>query len=165
MELAARFPERVHRAVLLDPAIWVPPPIALERAEIERADVSFASVEEAIEKRIAASELHHTPEEFLEEEMAEHLVAVDGRFRYRYAKSAVVAAYGEMSKPPPPFESLRLPTVLVRGAQTDVVPEIYVDLYSEGIGELLEVVTVPGGHSVLWDAFEETAAAVDAFLR
>jgi hypothetical protein len=24
---------------------------------------------------------------------------------------------------------------------------------------------VPGGHSVLWDAFDETAAAIDAFLE
>jgi lipase len=164
MELAARAADRVDRAVLLDPAIWVPPPIGLERAEAERADVSFATVEEAIELRIAASALHHSPREFLEEEMAEHLVAVDGRLRYRYCKSAVVTAYAEMAKPPPPFESLRLPTLLIRGAQTDVVPEIYVDLYSEGIGELLKVVTVPGGHTVLWDAFDETAEAVDAFL-
>jgi lipase len=165
MELAARAPERIERAVLLDPAVWVPPPIALERAEGERAELSFASVDEAIEQRIAASVLRHSPREFLEEEMAEHLIAVDGRLRYRYCKSAVVTAYAEMAKPPAPFEALRVPTLLVRGAETDVVPEIYVDLYSEGIGDLLEVVTVPGGHTVLWDAFEETEGAVEAFLR
>src|SRR6266508_1727343 len=31
LELAARWPERVHRLVLPDPAVWVPPPVALER--------------------------------------------------------------------------------------------------------------------------------------
>ena len=29
----------------------------------------------------------------------------------------------------------------------------------------VEVVTVAGGHSVLWDDFDDTAAAVAAFLR
>ena len=33
LELAARRPERVDRLVLLDPAVWVPPQVALERAE------------------------------------------------------------------------------------------------------------------------------------
>jgi hypothetical protein len=28
-----------------------------------------------------------------------------------------------------------------------------------------ELVTVPGGHIVMWDAFEETAAAMLAFLK
>ena len=32
------------------------------------------------------------------------------------------------------------------------------------LGDLLEVVIVPGGHTVLWDALEETADAVTRFL-
>ena len=36
LELAARRPERVARLVLLDPVVWVPPHIALERAEEAR---------------------------------------------------------------------------------------------------------------------------------
>jgi lipase len=165
MELAARRPDLVDRLVLLDPAIWVPPPIALQRAEAERVDRSFASVEEAIELRFSTGGLHHTPRELLEEEMAEHLVpSEDGRLRYRYAQSSVVAAFGEMAKSPPPFEKLHLPTLLVRGALTDVVPEPVLDVYREGVGDLLEVATVPGGHNVLWDAFAETADAIERFL-
>ena len=38
LELAARRPERVGRIVLLDPAVWVPPHIALEYAESARED-------------------------------------------------------------------------------------------------------------------------------
>ena len=164
MELTARAPELVERAVLLDPAIWVPPPIALKRAEAERADRSFATPEDALlEDRITG--LHHTPRELLDEELREHLVEHDdGRLRYRYAQSAVVAAYGEMAKTPPPFELLRVPTLLVRGALTDVVPEVLAETYREGVGETCEVVTVPGGHIVLWDAFDETADAVAEFL-
>lgn len=165
IELAARRPDLVDRLVLLDPVIWVPPPIALDRAETERADRSFRSTDEAIELRIAASRLHHTPRELLEEEMLEHLVScADGRLRYRYTQSSVVAAFAEMAKSPPPFEKLRLPTLLVLGDRTDVVPEQLVDVYREGIGDLLERETVAGGHNVLWDSFDETADAVERYL-
>ncbi len=165
LELVAREPERVERIVLLDPAIWVPPPIARERAELERPDREFETVEEAIVARLESGTLLHTPRAFLEEEMAEHLVRVDGYFRFRYCRSAVVAAFGEMAKPPPPFERLRLPTLLVRGESSEVVPDLLVDVYREGIGDLLEIVTVPGGHTIFWDAYEQTAAAVTRFLR
>jgi hypothetical protein len=37
--------------------------------------------------------------------------------------------------------------------------------YTQGMGDRLKVEVVPGGHSVLWEAFDETAAAVDAFLE
>ena len=165
LELAAREPERVDQAVLLDPAIWVPPPVALDGAEAERSDRSFATPEEALERRIATSRLLHTPHELLEEEMREHLLlSDDGRYRYRYCQSAVVAAYAEMAHPPPPFERVHVQTLLVHGAQSDVVPEVLVEVVRDGLGDLLEIVVVPGGHHVLWDAFAETADAIDAFL-
>ena len=165
LEVFARHPDRVRRAVLLDPAVWVPPTIALDRAESERGDRSFATVEEAIAARVESSGLRHTPRELLEEEMFEHLDRdSDGRLRYRYCQSAVVAAYGELAKSPPPFEALRVPTLLVRGAESEVVPDVLVEVYADGVGELLQIVTVPGGHVVLWDAFAETADAVAAFL-
>lgn len=164
LELTAQSPERVERAVLLDPAVWVPPPVALARAEEQRTDTSFGSVEEALEARIASSGLRHTPRELLEEEMADHLErGPDGRLRYRYCASAVVAAFGELAKAPPLAE-LRAPTLLVRGAESDVVPDLAVDFSRSTYGPLLEVSTVPGGHNVLWDAFSETADAIEAFL-
>ena len=38
--------------------------------------------------------------------------------------------------------------------------------YGRAVARLLatEVAVVPGGHIVLWDAYEETAAAIDSFL-
>ena len=39
------------------------------------------------------------------------------------------------------------------------------DDHRAALGDLLQVVTVPGGHTVLWDALEETATAIAAFLR
>jgi lipase len=52
LELAAKHPERVSRLVLYDPVVWVPPPVALERAEAMRKDESFASIEEAVDTRL-----------------------------------------------------------------------------------------------------------------
>jgi lipase len=161
LELTAR--GAVERSVLLDPAVWVPPPIALERAEAERADWSFASREEALEARRPTARL--APDELLEEELDDHLVQDgDGRWRFRYLQSAVVAAYGELAQHPPDWEHVRIPTLLVVGAETEVVPEIVVDVLQHELGDLLEVVVVPGGHIPLWDAFDQTADAIERFL-
>ena len=41
----------------------------------------------------------------------------------------------------------------------------FLEAHRKALGDLLEVVTVPGGHTVLWDALEETTAAIAAFLQ
>ncbi len=165
LELASLEPERIERAVLLDPAIQVRPSLALERAEEERADKSFATVDEAIENRIETAPLFSTPRELLEEEMAEHLVrSSDGRLRYRYCQSAVVAAWSEMSTDPPRFEQARVPTLVVLGERSDLVSVEQLRAWRDALGDLLDVVGVPGGHILLWDAYEETADAVAEFL-
>jgi lipase len=161
LELTAR--GFVRRAVLLDPVVWAPPPIALERAEAERVERAFATPDEALEARAPTAAL--APREFLEEEVRDHLVqGEDSGWRWRYLKSAVVAAYGELAQPPPDWERLRIPTLLVVGLQSDVVPEAVVDLLRHELGAALEIVLVPGGHIPLWDAYEETAGAVERFL-
>lgn len=153
----------VERSVLLDPAVWVPPPIALRRAEEARAAPVFASPDEALDARHSTAQL--APRELLEEEVAEHLVeSADGSWRWRYSPSAVVAAYGELSQPPPSWEHVQVPTLLVVGAETDVVPQAVVDALRFELGDLLEVVTVPGGHIPLWDAYDQTADAIERFL-
>jgi pimeloyl-ACP methyl ester carboxylesterase len=45
-----------------------------------------------------------------------------------------------------------------------VVPDALVDIVLETIANC-QLVTVPGGHTVMWDAFDETAAAVLDFLQ
>jgi lipase len=161
LELTAR--GFVRRAVLIDPVVWAPPPIALTRAEAERAERSFATPEEALEARRPTAVL--APREFLEEEVRNHLLqSEDGRWRWRYLQSAVVAAYGEIAQPPPPWNRLRIPTLLVAGAQSDVVPEALLDVFRHELGEALEIALVPGGHIPLWDAYDETADAIERFL-
>ena len=152
-----------ERSVLLDPVVWVPPAIMLERAEQARNDRSFANEDEARAERAELSPL--APRELIDEEFREHLIeGEDGRLRFRYSQAAVVAALGELAQRPPDWELLQVPTLLVVGADTDVtVPAVVEALRTELAG--LEVVTVPGRHVVLWDAYEETAAAIETFLE
>jgi lipase len=164
LELAALAPDRIERAVLLDPAIQLLPHVGFDFAERERADRAFDSPEAAIAERLQTGV--PTAREHLEEENAEHLVRhSDGRFRFRYCQSAVVSMYGELCTPPPPPEGLRVPTLLVHAGQFGLVREEQIDTYKAVMGELIEVVEVSGGHIVYWDAYEETADAVERFLE
>jgi lipase len=164
LELAALDPGRVERAALLDPAIQILPHVGFDFAERERADLAFASAEDAIAARLETSD--STPRSFLEEEMREHLVRHrDGRLRFRYCPSAVVSLYGELCTPPPPPETLRVPTLLVHAGQFGLVREEQIESYCAALGGLIQVVEVTGGHMVYWDAYERTAEAVDAFLE
>jgi lipase len=164
-EVAAREPGRVERLVLLDPAIHLPAHVALFAAENARQDRSYVSFEEAIDRRYEESQLHRAPRELVEGELREHMIVDDeGRWRYRYSQAAVVTAYSLMASAPPPFEQVRVPTLLVLGEDSYLPYDALLEAHRAAVGELLQVVTVPGGHTVLWDALEETAAAIDRFL-
>jgi lipase len=155
-ELASRHPGRVERAVLLDPAMHVDPQVATERAEGLRGDLSFGSPDEAIDARLGDGSLVSTPRATLEEEAAVFLEqGEDGRWRWRFSPTAVIAAWGEMASPAPPWPGC--PTLVVIGEKSWIpnrVPRL----------PHLQSTPVPGGHSVLWDDPDATAAAVAAFL-
>lgn len=166
MEVAAVRPELVERAVLLDPAIFIPLLLAQDLADDARQELSFASLDEAVDVRIERSGLAHTPREMLDEELRENAFeGKDGRLRYRYSGDSVAEAYLEMATPAPSFDVLRFPTLLVVGSLSKIVSAGEVELYRQALGGLLRVEVVPGGHSVLWDAFEATADAIDVFLE
>lgn len=165
-EAAAHAPERVERLVLLDPALLLAPNVGLNAAELARPDRSYASFAEAIDLRFVESHLHDAPRALVEDELRHHLHEdSDGRWRYRYCQSAVVAAYGEMTREPSPFAAVRVPTLLVLGEHSYLPYDHLLDAHRATAGELLTAVVVPGaGHTLLWDALEETVAAVAAFL-
>ena len=164
-ELAAARPELVERLLLLDPAIRIDPAVGLFAAENARKERAYATFEEAVERRYEESVLHHAPRELVEAELRAHMEqGDDGRWRYRYCQSAVVAAYGEMSREPAPFERARLPTLLLLGERSYLPYDHLLDAHAAALGDLLETVRVPGGHTVLWDALDETAAAVERAL-
>jgi lipase len=163
LELCALAPNRFERAILLDPAIQILPHVGLDFAEEAAREYSFASPEEAIESRLASGA--PTPREFVEEEAREHLaVSPDGRLRWRYSRGAVVTAYGELCTQPPPPSMLEVPALLVHASVFGLVREEQLAEYVHELGDRLEVVAVPGGHVVYWDAYEETAEAIEKFL-
>ncbi len=166
LELAALKPALVERLVLLDPAILLDPVIALHVAELARDDRSYASFEEGVERRFEESGLHRTPKKSVVEDLEGFLVADhEGRWRYRYSQAAVVASYGEMSSAPPPFADARIPTLLVLAEESYVRYDDLLGDHRAALGDLLQVVIVPGGHTVLWDALEETGAAIAEFMH
>lgn len=164
-ELAARAPKLVPKLVLVDPAILLPGKVALAAAENARGDRSYVSFEELVDRRFEESQLHSSTREVVAEELAAHVeVGDDGRTRYRYCQSAVVAAYGEMASQPPRFADVRVPTLLVLGERSYLPYDQLLEPHRDALGDLLDVVVVPGGHSVLWDAFDEAAGAIERFL-
>ena len=163
-ELIARRPELVRRAVLLDPALTVPPDYAEFLAEEElAADVSYATPEEGVAAGTAG--LFRPASGAVQAEIREQLVeGEDGRFRFNYSPEVVAAGYREIAALPPPWERAGVPTLIVAGLASKFVSVGEVEHYRSGLGDELEVVVVPAGHSVLWDAFEQTADAIERFL-
>jgi lipase len=130
---------------------------ALDLAEaLARADTSFGSVDEAIDARLADGTLFTTPRATLEDEVRVHLVeGPDGRLRPRVCAEAAIVAWSEMATAAPPWPGC--PTLVVLGERSWI--PVHVPARSG-----IETVRVPGGHSVLWDNFDPTAAAVARFL-
>ncbi len=54
-----------------------------------------------------------------------------------------------------------IPTLLLYAPNFGLVRDEQIAAY----GDVTEVVAVPGMHMVMWDAFDETATAVEDFLR
>ena len=121
-EHAARIPARVERLVLLDPAILLPPHVALWAAENARPSGRTPSFEDAVDRRYEESQLHAAPRELVEGELRAHLVEEADGWRYRYTQACVVTAYSEIATAPPPFDDVRMPT-LAR-ARRGVVPAL-----------------------------------------
>jgi lipase len=154
--LAAAEPARVRRLALLEPALGLRPSTALEYASREMEERSYASEDEAIAEMMADDWIFHAPREVLEEEVRTNMVrGDDGRLRYRYSRVAAIAAWSEMAREEPPVADV--PTLIVTGERSPL--NVDRSRYPDA-----EVIEVPGGHSVLWDAFDETGAAVRRFL-
>jgi lipase len=154
----------VERAVLLDPALHIPPADALQRASDACTPEVWGSVEDAVDAAVGSDWLPLAPPALMREVYADELeLGDDGLFRPRYAHAAVAAGLGELARPWPATPP-QVPTLIVLGEQTWLQIDPELAHYRELLGDLLEVVIVPGGHSVLWDAEGETFAAISAFL-
>jgi lipase len=156
LELAAAHPERVRRAVLLDPAIQILPHIAETMAELERKEPLYDSPEDYADRREDSP-----PREFVLEDAVLHCEQLpDGRLRRRSSQPAVISIYGELASAPPPPDTLRAPTLLIHAPAYGLVREEQLAAYAGRV----ETLAVPGMHMVIWDAFDEVAEAVERFL-
>ena len=156
LELAAAHPERVRRAVLLDPAIQILPHIAETMAERERTEPLYDSPEDYADRREDSP-----PREFVLEDAVLHCERLpDGRLRRRSSQPAVISIYGELASAPPPPDTLRAPTLLIHAPAYGLVREEQLAAYAGRV----ETLAVPGMHMVIWDAFDEVAEAVERFL-
>lgn len=164
LELAASDRSRIERLVLLDPIIRATPTLAATSATATLESPSWATVEEAIDERVASGAAPYAAREHWEV-WAEQLVrGGDGRLRLPYSPPAVITMWSEMATPPPLFEQVRVPTLLVVGDGSDRVPPSQIERYRYELGDFLEVKTVHAHHNVIADATDEVAAAIGAFL-
>lgn len=161
LELAAARPDLVTRAILLDAAVQMRPDAARTEAEEERGDRSFADAQAFFAARREYAQL--VPDAFLEEELAQHVDrGADGRLRMRYCPPAVITMWGELAADPPAPPACR--SLVVVAEEADYTRPEHVVAFRAMLRDDLTVVTVPGDHIVLWDAYDETAAAVERFL-
>jgi lipase len=156
LELAARHPGRIRRAVLLDPAIQVLPGVALTAAELELDVPVYASFDDYVERRTDSP----AREFVLEDAMLHCVQRSDGTLRRRTFQPAVVSIYGELASDPPSPETLDVPTLLIHAPAYGLVREEQLAAYAGRV----ETLAVPGMHMVMWDAFAEVASSVERFL-
>jgi lipase len=161
--LAARAPQRTSRLALLEPGLQVSAEHALQRADIDRLDWSFATVDGAVAALLSADGViatpHATAMAFAQGDMQR---GPDDRLRFGFAPGAVVVAWSEMTLPPPPIA--RVPTLLLHASAAVLEGPDPEASYREALGPLLTVAEVPNGHNVMWESPQETVAAIESFV-
>ena len=157
LELAAAHPERIRCAVLLEPAIDIFDYVAEAVAGLEPDEPVFESV-------AAYVDAHATPTTD-RRRMAADLERYfdpqpDGRVRRRTSQDAVRSIFRALSSPAPAPATLTMPALLVYAPAYGLVRDEHLEAYSGRV----QVVRVPGMHHPMWDAFDETADAIERFV-
>lgn len=161
--VAASAPQRTEALALLDPGLEVPAGLALQSAEIERLDWSFATVDGAVNALLSKSGSIAAPRDVVAAYVEGDIVkGPDGRFRFRFSPSAAVVAWNEVARPAPAVTPV--PTLLVLAEGSIAQGSVRKPRYREALGDLLTEVVVPNGHNVLWESPAETIGAIEQFL-
>lgn len=160
---AAAAPERTATLALLDPGFEVNPAVALQSAEIERLDWSFATVDGALNAVLSNGAMVAPDRDLVAVYVKDDLrKGPDGRFRFRFCPSAAVVAWNEVTLPAP--ATVQVPTLLIIAEVSLIIAGALKPRYREALGDLLTEVTVPNGHNLLWESREETIGAVERFV-
>lgn len=161
--LAATAPDRVERFALLDPAIALPPARSTSEADETRRDEGWPSREAAREARRADRPAH--AKGVVDEDLAAYLREdPDGRWRFRFSRSAVVVGWSEMARPPVSLAGFHGQGLLLVAGREDYVTQALRSALDRDLGQRLTVRTLDVGHMLFWDAFDATAAIAAAFL-
>jgi lipase len=185
MEIMATRPDLLRRVALLDPGFSRPPQLMYDEAEALRRTDGWASYDEAAAARSAgwllAEDSDATLAGTLESpvgttlagvrlhpdvalELEHHLVqGADGRFRFRFSALAAMTTFGELCRDVPAIGDRR-PTLLVVADRAGVVTPAVLAALRGQLGGELSVATFDCGHMVLWECFDEVAAAVSDHL-
>jgi pimeloyl-ACP methyl ester carboxylesterase len=160
---AAAAPERTAALALLDPGFEVAPTQALQSAEIERLDWSFATADGALNAVLSNGIMVAPDRELVTAYVKDDLrKGPDGRLRFRFSPSAAVVAWNEVTLPAPPIAPV--PTLLIVAEVSLILAGALRPRYREALGGLLTEITVPNGHNLLWESREETIGAIEGFL-
>jgi lipase len=156
-------PERVLRAILLDPAIDLPVSFTTSMVEAALADQGADSLEELVlvrRKTVADHAAAHVDADT----RFSAIELPNGRWSRRYATGAIVVAWSEMSRPPAVIDE-PVPVLLVIAEKAGLVLDRQVTQLRDQFGELLTIERIDCGHMLYWEALDETAALVDRFFH
>lgn len=161
--LAAAAPQRVGRVALIDPAIAQDGHEMLEAAEETRHDEGWESREQALEQRSQGRPPQALP--FVEADLAVALErGEDGRYRQRYCRSTVIAAWSEMARPPVSLAGFDGRLLLVPALQDGMVTAALRDQLRADLGDRLSEHGIEASHMVYWDAFDELTELLRRFF-
>lgn len=165
--LAAAAPGRVRSVTLLDPAVALAPALCAEMARTDLEGLgraaAFPSVEAARAEWLAA----RPPEGrwAVDEDLATFLArGDDGAYRFRYSRTAVIAAWGEMACPPPSLAGYPGRVLLVEATRDAFVTDALRARLATDLGDRLVERPIDAGHMLFWDAFDDLAAVLGEFL-
>ncbi|MET0152559.1 MAG: alpha/beta hydrolase [Candidatus Binatia bacterium] len=163
LAFAATHPDRVRGLVIVD----VAPTVARAGSDAVRSQLAvreFATFDEAVERALAFNP--RRSRENIEERLRHALRrGAEGRWSYKY--DPAIGGPGLQSDFERLWESvrsIRCPTLLVRGAQSNVLAEETVGRFLAEVPGSEAVVVPAAGHSVMGDNPEGFLAAVRPFL-
>ena len=117
----------------------------------------WATRDEAVRARREGRSAQALP--FVDADLEEGLEqGEDGRWRLRFCRSTVVAAWSEMAEPPVCLAGFAGELLLVPALQDGMVGEGLIESLRRDLGDRLTVRGLEAGHMVYWDAFDELVA-------